>query len=159
MATTFHELRVRDVAQLTDDSAAVTFDVPPALAGRFAFAPGQSLTIRRGGDRRSYSICAARGRAPRIGVREVAGGAVSGWLVHEVRAGELELDHLADPDLADPVEAKHAEGVAHRLALRVEDAGLQGDVDAGFHQLTSFGPTWVRPLVRGITPRRLATSV
>ena len=74
---------------LTDDSAAVTFDVPPGLAERFAFAPGQSLTIRRGAERRSYSICAAKGRAPRIGVREVAGGAVSGWLVHEVRAGDV----------------------------------------------------------------------
>jgi ring-1,2-phenylacetyl-CoA epoxidase subunit PaaE len=67
----------------------VTFDVPPRLAEKFTFAPGQSLTIRRGGERRSYSICAAKGRAPRIGVREVAGGAVSGWLVHEVRAGDV----------------------------------------------------------------------
>ena len=77
------------VDPLTDDSAAVTFDVPPGLADRFAFAPGQSLTIRRGDERRSYSICAAAGRPPRIGVREVAGGAVSGWLVHEVRPGDV----------------------------------------------------------------------
>jgi ring-1,2-phenylacetyl-CoA epoxidase subunit PaaE len=67
----------------------VTFDVPPELAERFAFAPGQSLTVRRGRERRSYSICAVRGRAPRIGVREVAGGAVSGWLVHQVRPGDV----------------------------------------------------------------------
>ena len=87
--TDFHPLTVARVDPLTDDSAAVTFDVPSGLAGRFAFAPGQSLTIRRGDERRSYSICAARGRAPRIGVREVADGAVSGWLVHEVRAGDV----------------------------------------------------------------------
>ncbi len=86
--TEFHPLTVARVDPLTDDSAAVTFDVPPALAGRFAFAPGQSLTIRRGDQRRSYSICAVKGRPPRIGVREVAGGAVSGWLVHPVRAGD-----------------------------------------------------------------------
>src|SRR5256885_14320800 len=85
--TEFHRLRVARVDPLTGDSAAVTFDVPPGLAERFAFAPGQSLTVRRGEERRSYSICAARGRAPRIGVREVAGGAVSGWLVHAVRPG------------------------------------------------------------------------
>src|SRR6266699_2947515 len=85
----FPPLTVARVDQLTGDSAAVTFDVPPGLAGRFAFAPGQSLTVRRGDERRSYSICAARGRAPRIGVREVAGGAVSGWLVHEVPAGDV----------------------------------------------------------------------
>ena len=85
----FHPLTVARVDPLTDDSAAVTFDVPPGLADRFAFAPGQSLTIRRGDERRSYSICAVAGRPPRIGVREVAGGAVSGWLVHEVRAGDV----------------------------------------------------------------------
>src|SRR5208282_5460561 len=66
-----------------------TFDVPDGLRDQFRFAPGQSLTIRRDGERRSYSICSARGRPPRIGVREVAGGAVSGWLVHEVRAGDM----------------------------------------------------------------------
>jgi len=87
--TEFHRLMVARVDPLTEDSAAVTFDVPPGLAERFAFAPGQSLTVRRGTERRSYSICAARGRAPRIGVREVAGGAVSGWLVREVRAGDV----------------------------------------------------------------------
>jgi ring-1,2-phenylacetyl-CoA epoxidase subunit PaaE len=87
--TDFHELRVRRVDPLTDDAAAITFDVPDELAERFRFEPGQSLTVRRGEHRRSYSICAPRGRAPRIGVREVAGGAVSRWLVHEVRPGDV----------------------------------------------------------------------
>ena len=88
MRTDFHPLVVERVEPLTDDSAAITFTVPGDLAGAFAFAPGQSLTIRRGAERRSYSICAAAGSPPRIGVREVAGGAVSGWLVHEVGAGD-----------------------------------------------------------------------
>src|ERR1700746_2637166 len=86
--TEFHRLTVARVGPLTDDSAAVTFDVPSGLAERFSFAPGQSLTVRRGAERRSYSICAAKGRAPRIGVREVAGGAVSGWLVRGGRGGD-----------------------------------------------------------------------
>jgi ring-1,2-phenylacetyl-CoA epoxidase subunit PaaE len=104
--TEFHRLTVARVDPLTDDSAAVTFDVPARLAEKFTFAPGQSLTIRRGGERRSYSICAAKGRAPRIGVREVAGGAVSGWLVHKVRAGDLievqEPSGSFTPDLETP---------------------------------------------------------
>ena len=104
--TEFHPLTVARVDPLTDDSAAVTFDVPAEVLDRFTFAPGQSLTIRRGDERRSYSICAAAGRAPRIGVREVAGGAVSGWLVHEVRAGDV-IDVQAPsgsftPDLDKP---------------------------------------------------------
>jgi ring-1,2-phenylacetyl-CoA epoxidase subunit PaaE len=87
--TDFHPLTVTAVDPLTDDAAAVTFEVPARLRDTFAFRPGQSLTVRRGSERRSYSICAAAGRAPRIGVREVAGGAVSGWLVRQVRPGDV----------------------------------------------------------------------
>jgi ring-1,2-phenylacetyl-CoA epoxidase subunit PaaE len=87
--TRFHPLPVAAVDRLTDDAVAVTFAVPDELHDTFRFAPGQSLTVRRGAERRSYSICAPAGEAPRIGVREVPGGAVSGWLVHEVRPGEV----------------------------------------------------------------------
>jgi ring-1,2-phenylacetyl-CoA epoxidase subunit PaaE len=104
--TDFHPLTVLRVDPLTDDSAALTFGVPPAVADRFRFSPGQSLTVRRGAQRRSYSICAPQGHAPRIGVREVAGGAVSSWLVHEVRPGDV-VDAQAPsgtftPDLSRP---------------------------------------------------------
>ncbi|GLY95004.1 1,2-phenylacetyl-CoA epoxidase subunit PaaE [Actinoplanes sp. NBRC 103695] len=89
----FHPLRVASVERLCDDAVAVTFDVPSELAGRYAFRPGQSLTVRKPGDpadeRRTYSICAPAGAAPRIGVREVPGGLVSGWLVRAVRPGDL----------------------------------------------------------------------
>jgi ring-1,2-phenylacetyl-CoA epoxidase subunit PaaE len=88
----FHPLRVAAVERLCDDAVAVTFDVPGELAERYAFRPGQSLTVRRvvGGadERRTYSICAPAGAPPRIGVREVPGGLVSAWLVHEVRPGD-----------------------------------------------------------------------
>ena len=85
----FRPLTVAAVEPLTDDAAAITFTVPDALAGEFAFKPGQSLTLRRNDERRSYSICVPPGRAPRIGVREVPGGAVSGWLVRGVRPGDV----------------------------------------------------------------------
>ena len=92
MAATFAPLRIARIDRLTDDSVAVTFDVPDELAGQFAFLPGQSLTVRRQADgideRRSYSICAPAGTPPRIGVRAVSGGAVSGWLVCELRPGD-----------------------------------------------------------------------
>jgi ring-1,2-phenylacetyl-CoA epoxidase subunit PaaE len=91
-APRFHSLTVASVDRLCDDAVAVTFDVPPDLAGEFAFWPGQSLTVRRSVDgveeRRSYSICAPMGERPRIGVREIPGGLVSSWLVHEVRPGD-----------------------------------------------------------------------
>jgi ring-1,2-phenylacetyl-CoA epoxidase subunit PaaE len=88
----FHPLKVADIARLCDDAVAVTFDVPPPLAADFDFRPGQSLTLRRSVDgrdeRRSYSICAAAGAAPRVGVRLVPGGLFSSWLLNEVRPGD-----------------------------------------------------------------------
>jgi ring-1,2-phenylacetyl-CoA epoxidase subunit PaaE len=88
----FHPLRVAAIERLCDDAVAVTFDVPENLASRYAFRPGQSLTVRRPSDatdeRRSYSICAPAGARPRIGVREVPGGLVSSWMVHDLRVGD-----------------------------------------------------------------------
>jgi ring-1,2-phenylacetyl-CoA epoxidase subunit PaaE len=102
----FHRLTVKRVEPLTDDSAAITLTVPDVLADAFVFAAGQSLTIRRGEERRSYSICAPAGSAPRIGVRAVVGGAVSGWLVHTLKAGDtLEVQAPGGtftPDLSVP---------------------------------------------------------
>ncbi len=109
----FLELTVSRVDRLCDDAAAITFDVPPEHAELFRFRPGQSLTLRRvidGRDeRRSYSICSPAGDPPRIGVREVPGGAMSGWLVREVRPGQrVEVQPPAGsftPDLESP--ARH----------------------------------------------------
>jgi ring-1,2-phenylacetyl-CoA epoxidase subunit PaaE len=88
----FHPLKIAKIEQLTDDAVAVTFDVPPELSEDYRFKPGQALTLRRvvgdQDERRSYSICAPVGAAPRVGVREVPGGFFSSYLVHEVRPGD-----------------------------------------------------------------------
>ncbi|WP_101784220.1 1,2-phenylacetyl-CoA epoxidase subunit PaaE [Nonomuraea indica] len=106
----FAPLRVARVDRLCDDAAAVTFDVPAELADRYAFRPGQWLTVRRTVDgreeRRSYSICARAGARPRIGVREIPDGLFSTWLVRELAAGdEVEVLPPAGaftPDLSRP---------------------------------------------------------
>jgi ring-1,2-phenylacetyl-CoA epoxidase subunit PaaE len=106
----FRELTVARVDRLCDDAVAVTFEVPAELAEEYRFRPGQSLTVRRVTDgrdeRRSYSICASAGQPPRIGVREVPGGALSGWLVREVRPGDrIEVQPPSGtftPDLSGP---------------------------------------------------------
>lgn len=89
----FHPLTVAAVERLTDDAVAVTFDVPDDLRETFAFAAGQSLTLRRTVDgqehRRSYSICAPAGARPRVGVREIPGGLFSSWLTREVAVGDV----------------------------------------------------------------------
>jgi ring-1,2-phenylacetyl-CoA epoxidase subunit PaaE len=106
----FHALTVARIDRLCADAVAVTFDVPSELAGEYQFRPGQSLTLRRlvdGQDeRRSYSICAPAGHPLRIGVREVPGGALSGWLVNEVQPGDrIEVQPPSGaftPDLSVP---------------------------------------------------------
>jgi len=106
----FHSLTVAGVEHLTADSAAVTFAVPAHLRDAFAFRPGQSLTLRRTIDgtehRRSYSICAAAGAAPRVGVREVEGGLFSSWLVRDLAVGDtVEVATPAGTFQADPATA------------------------------------------------------
>jgi ring-1,2-phenylacetyl-CoA epoxidase subunit PaaE len=74
------------------DAVAVTFEVPDELAEHFAFKAGQYLTLRQDvegtEERRSYSICAPVGAAPRIGVRRVEGGLFSAELVDSLKPGD-----------------------------------------------------------------------
>ena len=109
----FHSLTVADVEHLTADSAAVTFTVPAHLRDAYAFKAGQSLTLRRTIDgtehRRSYSICAPVGAAPRVGVREVPGGLFSSWLVRDLAVGDaVEVMTPAGAFQADPaISGRH----------------------------------------------------
>jgi len=108
----FRTVRVADVQQLCDDAAAITFTVPDEYAAEFAFVPGQSVVIRRMIDgteqRRTYSICSPAGDRPRIGVREVPGGAVSSWLVHQISPGDqVEVQPPSGNFTADPARAGH----------------------------------------------------
>jgi ring-1,2-phenylacetyl-CoA epoxidase subunit PaaE len=90
----FHPLRVSAIDELTDDSVAITFEVPPDLRDDYAFAHGQHLNIRGGDDvRRSYSICTPPSTGVlRIGVKRLPGGAFSESVVDGLKVGdELEV--------------------------------------------------------------------
>ncbi len=93
MSATLHPLRVAAIDELTDDSVAITFDVPPGLADDYAFVHGQHLSIAGGdGVRRSFSICTPpSSRTLRIGVKRLPGGAFSDGVVSRLRVGD-ELD-------------------------------------------------------------------
>jgi ring-1,2-phenylacetyl-CoA epoxidase subunit PaaE len=90
---TFHELRVTEVSPLTDDSVAITLDVPAGLASKFSFIPGQHVTIRKELDgedvRRSYSICAPTTSGKlRVGVKKLPGGVFSSFATERLVAGD-----------------------------------------------------------------------
>lgn len=88
MALHFHPLRVTSVERDTDDAMVVGFQAP---AEGFGFEPGQYLTLRAsvGGQelRRSYSICSDR--QLKVGIRRVDGGAFSGWVHEQLKAGDI----------------------------------------------------------------------
>lgn len=77
----FHELVISEVRQEGVDAKALVFDVPQDLTQKFAFTPGQYLTLRAeisGADvRRSYSIASAPDGALCVGVRQVEEGVFS----------------------------------------------------------------------------------
>jgi ring-1,2-phenylacetyl-CoA epoxidase subunit PaaE len=93
----FHNLRVAHVEQLTDDSVAITFEVPVELRDDYAFLPGQHVTVRMPGEagdvRRNYSICSsATSGELRIAVKRLEGGAFSAWATSTLQPGdELEV--------------------------------------------------------------------
>lgn len=88
-----HPLRVAAIAPLTDDSVALTLDVPDHLRDDFAWTAGQHLTIAcEDGVRRSFSIATSpsTGRLT-VGIRRLPGGAFSSGTLTELRVGD-ELD-------------------------------------------------------------------
>lgn len=94
MSVDFHPLRVVEVAPLTEDAVAVTFDVPSDLAAAFTYLPGQHVTIRAHVDgedvRRSYSICSnARQGKLRVGIKRLPGGVFSSHATGRLSAGDV----------------------------------------------------------------------
>ena len=90
----FHPLRVATVEPVTDDSVAITFEVPEDLREDYAFIAGQHLTIRTelAGDdvRRSYSICSPAGSGVlRIAVKRLPDGAFSAHALDVLRPGDV----------------------------------------------------------------------
>jgi ring-1,2-phenylacetyl-CoA epoxidase subunit PaaE len=96
-APRFQELSVKRVNPEAAGAVAVTFAIPDADKDRFAFEPGQFLTLRTTIDgqdvRRTYSISSPRSRLAKageveIGIRPVEGGIFSNWAARAIKAGD-----------------------------------------------------------------------
>ena len=86
----FHPLRVGALDSLTDDSVALTFDVPEELREHYAWLPGQHVSINcEDGVRRSYSICTPPSSGLlRIGIKRLPGGVFSGDTLDRLLIGD-----------------------------------------------------------------------
>ncbi|WP_109526495.1 MULTISPECIES: metal-dependent hydrolase [Nocardia] len=119
-ASGFHSLRISDVDRMTEDSIAVTFDIPAELRETFHFVQGQHVSVRTlidGQDvRRTYSISTPpSSRTLRVGIKRTPGGLFSNWAVEQLRIGDrLEI---AAPTGSfhvplDPALVRHHVGIA-----------------------------------------------
>lgn len=89
------ELTVLDVVEETPEARSISFEVPPELAERFAYLPGQFLTLavpseRTGLVARCYSLCSSpvEDEPPTITVKRTTDGYASNWLVDHLRPGD-----------------------------------------------------------------------
>ncbi len=92
MAIHFHSLMIKKITQLTDGCVTLTFEVPEALAPKYSFIQGQTLTLKTNIDgkeiRRSYSICSApQEQELTVAVKKVGGGIFSTYVNDFLKAG------------------------------------------------------------------------
>ncbi|MGW5317642.1 2Fe-2S iron-sulfur cluster-binding protein [Nocardia thailandica] len=87
-------LRVVAVVEETAEARSLVFEVPEAAAERFAYRPGQFLTLRvpgsEGAVARCYSLASSpfTGEPPKVTVKRTAGGYASNWLCDNIVAGD-----------------------------------------------------------------------
>lgn len=94
----FHTLRVAELSRPTDDSVAVTFEIPEDLREEFAFTQGQHLTLKKEIDgedtRRSYSICSCPiDERLTVAIKKLEGGKFSTYANEILKVGdEIEVN-------------------------------------------------------------------
>ncbi|WP_067539756.1 ferredoxin--NADP reductase [Nocardia crassostreae] len=94
--TRVHRIKVREVVAETADTVSLIFDIPDDLGPRFAYAPGQYLTLRVPSERtgsvaRCYSLSSSPycGDCPTVTVKRIPGGFASNWICDNLAAGDL----------------------------------------------------------------------
>ncbi len=93
MDTDSYLLEVAEVVAETHDASSIVFDVPDDLAAKFAFAPGQFLTLGVPSDEtglvaRCYSICTPPGEPLTVTVKRTVEGYASNWLNDHLKPGD-----------------------------------------------------------------------
>jgi ring-1,2-phenylacetyl-CoA epoxidase subunit PaaE len=120
MAEHFHALRVAQIVPETSEANSIRFEIPPDLREKFAFRPGQHLTLRAtlGGEevRRNYSLCTAPDELDwMVTVKRIGGGLFSNWVGDQLKAGDtvdVMPPHGSFTTEFDPSNRRHLVGIA-----------------------------------------------
>jgi len=101
-------LRVAAVVNETADACSLVFDVPEDLRERFAYQPGQFLTLRIPSERtgsvaRCYSLASSPHTdvQPKVTVKRTIDGYASNWVCDNVKAGD-EIEVLPPSGIFTP---------------------------------------------------------
>ncbi len=89
----FHTLRVAAITRPTEESVAITFEIPVELKEEFYFTQGQHLTLKKEIDgedtRRSYSICSCPiDEKLTVAIKKLEGGIFSTWANDKLKVGD-----------------------------------------------------------------------
>ncbi|MEV5652289.1 ferredoxin--NADP reductase [Nocardia sp. NPDC052254] len=101
-------LRVAAVVEETADACSLVFDVPEDLRERFAYQPGQFLTLRIPSERtgsvaRCYSLASSphTDDRPKVTVKRTVDGYASNWVCDNVKTGD-EIEVLPPSGIFTP---------------------------------------------------------
>ncbi|MDZ4713549.1 MAG: 2Fe-2S iron-sulfur cluster-binding protein [bacterium] len=95
MSLKLHSLKVSRIVKLTDDAAAIYFDIPDELEEAFRYTQGQFLSIQIDIDgqkyRREYSLCSSPYTEPDhvIASKIITNGVVSNYLYNNLAEGDM----------------------------------------------------------------------
>lgn len=114
----FHALKVAEIRRETPDAVSIRFALAESEKARFAFLPGQYLTLRAIIDgeeiRRSYSICSGLDDGHlRVGIKKIAGGAFSTFANENLKSGDM-IEVMEPEGRFTPALGAHAR---HVLAI------------------------------------------
>lgn len=91
-----HRIKVREVVSETAEAVSLVFDIPEDLARRFAYSPGQFLTLQvpsteTGSVARCYSLSSSPhcDDRPAVTVKRTPEGYASNWICDNITAGSI----------------------------------------------------------------------
>lgn len=112
----YFEIEISSISRLTKNAVKVSFDIPDKLAEKFHYIPGQYINIlaeiEGKEERRSYSICSAKGGKLAIGIKSIENGIVSNWFNHEAKEGTKLFISQPQGNFKVPKGAKNIANIA-----------------------------------------------